>query len=70
MSKEELNNEFDVEVRKQKAFHEETQEKIKNHQALNDKEIEHLCPVALKSRMGSAERRKLGLSKHYLDQKW
>ena len=49
----------------QKAFEEATAEKIKNHQGLNDKEIEYLCPVALKSRMGSAERRKLGLSKHY-----
>jgi hypothetical protein len=65
MSKEELNNDFDVAVRVQKAFEEATQEKIKNHQGLNDEEIEHLCPVALKSKMGSAERRKLGLSKHY-----
>ena len=65
MSKEELNNEFDVAVRVQKAFDEATKEKVAKHQGLNDKEIEHLCPVALKSRMGSAERRKLGLSKHY-----
>ena len=65
MSKEELNNEFDVAVRVQKAFEEATAEKIKNHQGLNDKEIEYLCQVALKSRMGSAERKKLGLSKHY-----
>ena len=62
---EELNNEFDVQARAQKHFEESVKEKVKNHQGLNDKEIEHLCPVALKSRMGSAERRKLGLSKHY-----
>ena len=65
MSKEDLNNEFDVAVRVQKAFEEATQEKIKNHQGLNDEEIEHLCPVALKSTMTKAEREKLGLSKHY-----
>jgi len=65
MSKEELNNDFDVEVRVQKAFEEATQEKIKNHQGLNDGEIKHLCPVALKSTMTKAEREKLGLSKHY-----
>ena len=65
MSKEELNNEFDVAVRVQKAFDEATKEKVANHQGLSDEEIKHLCPVALKSKMGSAERRKLGLSKHY-----
>ena len=65
MSKEDLNNEFDVAVRLQKAFEETTKEKVKNHQALNDSEIALLCPVALKNRMGSAERTKLGLSKHY-----
>jgi len=65
MSKEELNNDFDVAVRVQKAFDEATREKVKNHQGLSDEEIKHLCPVALKSKMGSAERRKLGLSKHY-----
>ena len=31
MSKENLNNDFDVAVRVQKAFEEATQEKIKNH---------------------------------------
>ena len=65
MSKEELNNEFDVAVRVQKAFDEATKEKVAKHQALNDKEIEHLCPVAFKSHMGQAERIGLGLSKHY-----
>ena len=65
MSKEELNNDFDVAVRVQKAFEEATAEKVKNHQGLNDDEIKHLCPVALKSTMTKAERRKLGLSKHY-----
>ena len=62
---EELNNEFDIQVRVQKAFVEATAKKVENHQGLNDEEIRHLCPVALKSKMGSAERRKLGLSKHY-----
>ena len=65
MSKEELNNEFDVAVRVQKAFEEATAEKVKNHQALNDEEIKHLCPVAFKSTMSKAEIKKLGLSKHY-----
>ena len=65
MSKEELNNDFDVAVRVQKAFEEATAEKVKNHQALNDEEIKHLCPVAFKSTMSKAEIKKLGLSKHY-----
>ena len=62
---EELNNEFDVQARVQKAFAESVAEKVKNHQALNDKEIESLCPVAFKSTMSKAEIKKLGLSKHY-----
>ena len=65
MSKENLNNDFDVAVRVQKAFEEATQKKVENHQALNDKEIEHLCPVAFKSTMIKAEIKKLGLSDHY-----
>ena len=65
MSKEELNNEFDVAVRLQKAFESTTAEKVKNHQGLNDSEIALLCPVALKSTMTKAEISKLGLSKHY-----
>ena len=62
---EELNNEFDIKVRAQKHFEESVKEKVKNHQALNDKEIEHLCPVAFKSTMNKKEITKLGLSKHY-----
>ena len=65
MSKEELNNEFDVEVRAQKHFEESTAKKVRNHQALNDNEIKLLCPVALKSTMTNSEIQKLGLSKHY-----
>ena len=65
MAKEELNNDFDVAVRVQKAFDEATREKVAKHQGLNDEEIRHLCPVALKSSMVTSERRKLGLSKHY-----
>ena len=65
MSKEDLNNEFDVAVRLQKAFEETTAEKVKNHQALNDSEIALLCPVALKNTMTNSEIEKLGLSKHY-----
>ena len=65
MSKEELNNEFDVAVRVQKAFEEATAEKVRKHEALNDKEIKHLCPVAFKNRMVTSEIQKLGLSKHY-----
>ena len=65
MSKEELNNDFDVTVRAQKHFEESIAEKVKNHQGLNDEEIKHLCPVALKSTMTKAEISKLGLSKHY-----
>jgi hypothetical protein len=62
---EELNNEFDIKVRAQKHFEESVAEKVKNHQALNDKEIEHLCPVAFKSTMTQKEITNLGLSKHY-----
>ena len=62
---EELNSEFDIQARVQKSFAEATQKKVENHQALNDKEIEHLCPVALKSTMTKQEVTKLGLSKHY-----
>ena len=61
----ELNSEFDIQARVQKSFAEATQKKIENHQALNDKEIEHLCPVAFKSTMTNSEIQKLGLSKHY-----
>ena len=38
----ELNSEFDIQARVQKSFAEATQKKIESHQALNDKEIEHL----------------------------
>ena len=62
---EELNNEFDVQVRLQKQFEESVAEKVKNHQGLNDVEIAHLCPVALKDQMSEGEIKKLGLSKHY-----
>ena len=48
---EELKNEFDIQVRAQKHLEESIAEKVKNHQGLNDKEIEHLCPVAFKSTM-------------------
>jgi hypothetical protein len=65
MSKEDLNNEFDVAVRLQKAFEETTAKKVENHQALNDSEIALLCPVALKNTMTNSEIEKLGLSKHY-----
>jgi len=65
MSKEDLNNEFDVAVRLQKSFEEATKKKVENHQGLNDSEIALLCPVALKNRMTNAEIEKLGLSKHY-----
>jgi len=62
---EELNNEFDVKVRLQKQFEESVAEKVKNHQALNDKDLEYLCPVAFKSTMTQNEIETLGLSKHY-----
>ena len=65
MSKEELNNDFDVAVRVQKAFDEATKEKVKNHQALSDDDIKLVCPVAFKSTMTQKEITKLGLSKHY-----
>ena len=65
MSKKELNSEFDVKVRAQKQFEESVAEKVKNHQALNDKELKYLCPVAFKSKMTANEIQKLGLSKHY-----
>jgi len=65
MSKKELNTDFDVAVRVQKAFTETTAEKVEKHQGLNDEEIKYLCPVAFKNRMVTSEVRKLGLSKHY-----
>jgi len=62
----ELNNtEFDLNVRIQKQLHDNVQEKIKNHEPLNDDEIKYLCPVAFKRRMVKSEIAKLGLSKHY-----
>ena len=65
MSKEELNNEFDVAARAQLAFVNATANKVKNHEALNDSEIELLCPVAMKTTMTNNEVSKLGLSDHY-----
>ena len=65
MSENSLNTEFEMQARVQKAFLEATQEKVKNHQALNDDEIKLLCPVAFKDKMTKAEINKLGLSKHY-----
>jgi hypothetical protein len=61
----ELNSEFDIQVRAQKHFEESVAKKVENHQALNDKELEYLCPVAFKSTMTQNEISKLGLSKHY-----
>ena len=65
MSENNLNSEFEMQARVQKAFLEATQEKVKNHQALNDDEIKLLCPVAFKDKMTKAEINKLGLSEHY-----
>ena len=65
MSENNLNSEFEMQDRVQKAFLEATQEKVKNHQALNDDEIKLLCPVAFKDKMTKAEINKLGLSEHY-----
>jgi len=61
----ELNSEFDIQARAQKHFEESVAKKVENHQALNDKELEYLCPVAFKSTMTQKEISKLGLSKHY-----
>jgi len=62
----ELNNtQFDLDARIQKQLHDNVQEKIKNHEPLNDVEIKYLCPVAFKRRMVKSEIAKLGLSKHY-----
>jgi hypothetical protein len=65
MSKEELNNDFDIAVRVHDAFKEATAEKVRKHQGLNDTEIGHLCPVALKTTMSKKEIATLGLSDHY-----
>ena len=65
MSENNLNSEFEMQARVQKAFLEATQEKVKNHQALNDDEIRLLCPVAFKDTMTKTEINKLGLSEHY-----
>ena len=61
----ELNSEFDIQARVQKHFEESVAKKVENHQALNDKELEYLCPVAFKSTMTQKEITNLGLSKHY-----
>ena len=61
----ELNNEFEIQIRAQKALTDATQEKVNNHQALNDSEIALLCPVAMKTTMTNKEITELGLSKHY-----
>ena len=62
----ELNNtQFDLDARIQKQLHDNVQEKIKNHEPLNDDEIKYLCPVAFNRRMVKSEIAKLGLSKHY-----
>ena len=47
------------------AFKEATAEKVRKHQGLNDTEIGHLCPVALKTTMSKKEIATLGLSDHY-----
>ena len=65
MSKEEVNNEFDVAARVQRSFLKATHEKVHNHEALNDSEIELLCPVAMKTTMTNNEISRLGLSEHY-----
>ena len=64
MSKQ-INSEFDMQARIAKSFDELVKSKVNNHQALNDIEIKHLCPVAFKDKMTKAEINKLGLSKHY-----
>ena len=61
----ELNNEFEIQIRAQKVLTDATQEKVNNHQALNDSEIALLCPVAMKTTMTNKEITELGLSKHY-----
>ena len=65
MSENSLNTEFEMQARVQKAFEESVAEKVKNHQELNDRDLEYLCPVAFKSTMTHKEITKLGLSKHY-----
>ena len=64
MSKQ-INSEFDMQARIAKSFDELVKSKVNNHQALNDIEIKHLCPVAFKDKMTKEEINKLGLSKHY-----
>ncbi len=64
MSKQ-INSEFDMQARIAKSFDELVKSKVNNHQALNDVEIKHLCPVAFKDKMTKEEINKLGLSKHY-----
>ena len=65
MSKEEVNNDFDVAARARTSFVNATKEKVENHEALNDSEIALLCPVAMKTTMTNNEISKLGLSEHY-----
>jgi len=64
MSKQ-INSEFDMQARIAKSFDELVKSKVNNHEALNDIEIKHLCPVAFKDKMTKEEINKLGLSKHY-----
>ena len=60
-----MSEKLDQKLREQQAFFNTVQEKVKNHQALNDDEIKLLCPVAFKDTMTKVEINKLGLSKHY-----
>jgi len=60
-----MSEKLDQQLREQQAFFNTVQEKVKNHQALNDDEIKLLCPVAFKDTMTKVEINKLGLSDHY-----
>ena len=60
-----MSEKLDQQAREQQAYHNTVVNKVKNHQALNDKDIKYLCPVAFKDKMTKAEINKLGLSEHY-----
>ena len=60
-----MSEKLDQQAREQQAHHNSVAKKVKNHQALNDGDIKHLCPVAFKDTMTKAEINELGLSDHY-----
>ena len=60
-----MSEKLNEQAREQQAYHNTVVNKVLKHQALNDEDINYLCPVAFKDKMTKEEINKLGLSKHY-----